>query len=168
MSNKDNGLKSRDKKKGLARRDRKKYPDIEGKLFGQDEHDPLSKKDIAYVAIGKLPVPMLDSAAGIIRGSRSGHKTAGLLLGSAGAIGAEDKNTGKLHLPEVVIGGGLGALARPPYSSLTGKAYQMLNGSLMSGALYGVGRLTGEMYGKWNRDSEDIPPEYRFKGKYYT
>lgn len=94
-----------------------------------------------------LPGPI----GGVIKGSESGHKTAGLFLGTSGASGAEAKNTGKSTLYENMVSGGLSGATLGALSGQTDPRHLVSSaaqGATLSTLAYGAGHLFGKDYKK--------------------
>jgi len=135
----------------------------------------LKKEELAYAALpGALPLGAAP-VAGMAMGNRSGHKTAGFFLGPSGVLGAEDKNTGKNHAAEAIIGpalgagivGGLAGVKNSAGSPLSRArlASIMATGGLLGGAAggtfsYYMGKGLGKKYSKNEAALEDINPKY--------
>lgn len=105
---------------------------------------------------------------GIIRGSESGHKTAGALLGPGGAAGAESKNDKKSRLAETTAGYAAGGsvlnAARGAASSskgkggkaaLAGAASGAIGGAIGGAATYGLGKVFGKDYNAAKKEAAE-------------
>ncbi len=105
-----------------------------------------------YGEAGKQTVlGRLGAVGGVVRGSESGHKTAGFWGGSAAAAGAEAKNTKKSKLKETMAGNAVGTAGLA--AALAGKGARgkaALAGAGLGaagGALsYGLGSYFGKNY----------------------
>ncbi len=123
--------------------------------FAKEKKDKISKAELNSTTVGHSilgGLPLIGNAAGLSRGNREGHKTAGLFLGPSGAAGAEAKDTGRSTLLPAMGGGAIGGAALGALigsnNRIAGAIKGAAGGGAAGGVAYGLGHLFGKNYSK--------------------
>jgi hypothetical protein len=115
------------------------------KIASEKVKEEIARQTRNQILIG-IPTGNLGGMAyGAVKGSEKGHPVVGALWGPAGIQGAVDKNTGKSHFGDAVLGTikGVTTVAVP---------LGAISGGIVGGALHGgkgalLGALGGGLYG---------------------